>query len=167
MYKDKKIFLDFDGVILDSEQRIIALKNKNFSLNWEDFFADIDWESLYETSNEINESLKIIRELQRYNSQLCILSKIHTLLEGQAKIKFLRERDIEIPIILAPPHIKKSEVYLPKDGSILIDDNYKNIVDWNQNGGYGILFSNDDIMYDEEVELKKVTKVKSLKFLLK
>ena len=58
-------------------------------------------------------------------------------------------------------------VYLPNDGSILVDDSYKNIVDWNQNGGHGILFLNDDILEDEEMELMKITKVKSLKFLLK
>lgn len=166
MYEDKKIFLDFDGVILDSEQRIIDLRNKNSSLSWEDFFAKIDWKLLYENSSEIDEALKVIEELQRCKRQLYILSKIHTLVEGQTKIEFLRERDIEIPIFLVPPHIKKSTVYLPDDGSILIDDSYKNIVDWVQNGRHGILFSNDDIMY-EEAEFNEIPKVKSLKFLLR
>ena len=167
MYKEKKIFLDFDGVILDSEQRIVDLKDKNPTLDWEEFFANIDWKCLYETSSEINESLKVIKELQRQKTQLYILSKVHTLLEGQTKIDFLRKHGIEIPILLTPPDIKKSMVYLPNDGSILVDDSYKNIVDWNQNGGHGILFLNDDILEDEEMELMKITKVKSLKFLLK
>ena len=71
MYKDKKIFLDFDGVILDSEQRIIALKNKNFSLNWEDFFADIDWESLLpEVTNAGSEMVTTMAEGVANNTAL-------------------------------------------------------------------------------------------------
>ena len=127
MYEEKKVFLDFDGVILDSEQRIVALKNQNLELNWEEFFENVDWKNLYENSNEINESLEVIKELQRQKRQLYVLSKIHTLLEGQAKTNFLRECGIEIPILLVPPHIKKTSIYLPNDGSILVDDNYKNI----------------------------------------
>lgn len=75
----------------------------------------------------------------------------------QAKVSALRSRKVEVPILFVPPHIKKSQIYLPGNGEILVDDSIKNIVDWEQKGGNGIYFS-------EELEAPtKVRKIKSLK----
>lgn len=35
---NKKIFIDFDGVIFDTEQRIMHKKSKNSEMDWNDFF---------------------------------------------------------------------------------------------------------------------------------
>ena len=59
----------------------------------------------------------------------------------QAKVNALRERKIEVPILFVPPHIKKSQIYLPKNREILIDDSIKNLLDWKQKGGIGIYFN--------------------------
>ena len=43
--------------------------------------------------------------------------------------------------MFVPPHVKKSEIYLPKNGEILIDDSIKNLKDWSNNGGESIYFN--------------------------
>ena len=157
---EQKVFLDLDGVLLDSEKRIIRLRNQNSSLSWDEFFQNVDWNTLFEESKSINNSIEIIQEVQKYMDNIFILTKIHCLLEAQAKIDNLRnKRNITIPIIIVPPHVNKSKIYIPTNGEILVDDSQKNIDDWNKNGGKGILFS--------EIDDIENNKVKSLKFLLK
>lgn len=158
--EDKYTFLDLDGVILDSEQRVMDLKLKNPELKWDAFFEQLDWIKLLRESQEINNSLGILKELQSRKEKIAILTKVHTLLEAQAKICDLREnRKIIVPIMIVPPHVKKSQIYYPNNGEILVDDSSKNIIDWNMKGGRGILFA--------ETEDLDNNKVKSLEFLLK
>lgn len=157
---EKKIFLDLDGVILDSEKRVVDLKKRYNDLSWDDFFNIIDWDKLLSESISINNSIEIINDIQKIKNNISILTKVHTLIEAQAKINELRnKRNITIPIIIVPPHIKKSQIYIPTNGEILVDDSEKNIKDWNINGGKGILFCQDDNIDNN--------KVKSLEFLLK
>lgn len=35
---NKKIFIDFDGVIFDTEKRVVERKNENPNLTWNEFF---------------------------------------------------------------------------------------------------------------------------------
>lgn len=157
-------FLDFDGVILDSEQRVKVLINKfqpNSKSEWEEFFYSINWRELLEDSKHINNSVEIIKELELMKKKLMILTKIHTLDEMKAKTFDLREnRKITLPILFVPPHVRKSQIYMPTQHEILIDDSQKNVDDWIINGGNGILF-------DEMCEKETKNKVRSLEFLLK
>ena len=158
------IFLDLDGVILNSEEKVknlIEKFNPQTKKEWEQFFHNIDWGKLLKESKSINNSVEIIQELQLIRQNLMILTKVHTLSEMQAKTLDLREnRMIRLPILFVPPHIKKSQIYLPSNGEILVDDSYKNIDDWINNGGTGILF-------DESCDCQTQNKVKSLEFLLR
>lgn len=160
MQEYRDVLLDFDGVILDSEERIMKRRNENSELSWDEFFDTLDWKGLYEESQEINDSLRILRIYQKMNPNLYIISKTHTLEEGRWKIKRLRQEDITIPFLLVPPHIKKSEIYIPNSKTLLVDDSIKNIRDWNSKGGYGVLFDPEDKSEEKE-------KVKSLEFLLR
>lgn len=157
-------FLDLDGVILDSEQRVKVLINKfqpNSKSEWEEFFDSINWRELLEDSKPINNSVEIIKELELMKKKLMILTKIHTFDEMKAKTFDLREnRKITLPILFVPPHVRKSQIYMPTQHEILIDDSQKNIDDWIKNGGNGILF-------DEMCEKETKNKVRSLEFLLK
>lgn len=160
MYKDFT-FLDLDGVILDSEERIIELKERNKDIGWNQLFENVDWFKLLKESKSINNSVEIIKELEMKKKKIVILTKIHTLLEMEAKVRELRyNRGIITPLLFVPPHIKKSQIYIPSNKEILIDDNLKNINDWNYNGGNGILFDPHD-------KTEEKNKVKSLEFLLK
>ena len=159
MYNDYNIFLDYDGVLLNSEELMVK-RHRESNLSWDDFFDNLDWHKLYREAEEINGSFEVVRELQGRQSGLYILTKIHRLIEANAKIELLREAEITVPVFIVPPHIKKSEIYLPDAKSLLIDDSEKNINDWRANGGHGILFNSNIV---ENISYQ----VKSLHFLLK
>lgn len=162
--KQKNIFIDLDGVVLNSEQKIrdlIQERKPTSKKEWDIFFENIDWFELLKNSSSINHSVEILKEVSMHEDNLMILTKIHTLLEAQAKVYDLREnRKINIPILFVPPHVDKSQIYIPNNKEILVDDSQKNIDNWNKFGGNGILFK-------EDCEVETNNKVKSLEFLLK
>ena len=137
----ENIFIDFDGVIFDTEKRVVDRKKLRPDISWNAFFEELDWFELLEEAKVINNAIDYILEAQSKSKQIAILTKIHTLLEMEAKVRALRTRNIEIPILFVPPHIKKSQIYLPNNGEILIDDSIKNLIDWEQKGGRSIYFS--------------------------
>ena len=137
----ENIFIDFDGVIFDTEKRVVDRKKLRPDISWNAFFEELDWFELLEEAKVINNAIDYILEAQSKSKQIAILTKIHTLLEMEAKVRALRTRNIEIPILFVPPHIKKSQIYLPNNGEILIDDSVKNLIDWEQKGGRSIYFS--------------------------
>lgn len=140
MFKEN-VFIDFDGVIFDTEKRVVERKKLRPDISWNVFFEELDWFELLEEAKVINNAIDYILEAQSKSKQIAILTKIHTLLEMEAKVRALRSRNIEIPILFVPPHIKKSQIYLPNNGEILIDDSVKNLIDWEQKGGRGLYFS--------------------------
>ena len=140
---NQKIFIDFDGVIFDTEKRVVERKNQKPDMSWNEFFEELDWFQLLEESKVINNAIDYILKGQTRSEQLFILTKIHTLVEMEAKTKLLRNKKIEVPILFVPPHVKKSQLYLPNNGEILIDDSIKNLIDWEQKGGKSIYFNED------------------------
>lgn len=140
---EKKIFIDFDGVIFDTEKRIVERKKQAPDIDWDKFLKNLNWFELLEESKVINNAIDYILEGQKKSKQLAILTKIHNLIEMEAKVKVLRDKKIEIPIFFVPPHVKKSQIYLPKNGEILIDDSIKNLIDWKNKGGTSIYFNED------------------------
>ena len=156
---NKKIFIDFDGVIFDTEKRVVEMKNKNPNLTWMELFDNLDWFQLLAEAKEINNAIDYLLEGQTRSNQLIILTKIHTLLEMEAKIEVLRSRKIQIPILFVPPHTKKSPIYLPNNGEILIDDSLKNLIDWKEKGGTGIYFSEENVPNQEFESIKTLEKI--------
>ena len=155
----KRIFIDFDGVIFDTENRVIEMKQQNSNMSWDIFFESLDWFQLLEEAKVINNAIDYILEGQSKSKQIAILTKIHTLVEMQAKVKALRSRGIEVPILFVPPHVKKSQVYLPNNEEILIDDSLKNLVDWKQNGGTSIYFNEELVCIPQFKTIKSLNKV--------
>lgn len=169
--KQNCTFIDFDGVILDSEDKMLERKyNLGFCdhKSEEEFdkyfeYTNIhpeEWEYIIRNAKSINNSVEIIKELESSKRKIAILTKIHTLQEMKVKIEVLRE-DLKIfcPVIFVPPGIKKHQVIIP-NGQLLIDDSKKNIIRWKENGGKGLIF-------DTSIENDTNDKVKSLEFLLK
>ena len=156
---NNKIFIDFDGVIFDTEKRVLERKKQKPNISWDEFFEKLNWFQLLEESKIINNALDYILEGQTKSKQIAILTKIHTLVEMEAKVKSLRSRKIEVPILFVPPHIKKSQIYLPNNREILIDDSIKNLIDWEQNGGKSIYF-NENLNSSEQFEtIKSLSKI--------
>ena len=156
---DKKIFIDFDGVIVDSEDRVIKRREKDNDISWNEFFEKIDWFQLLDESLIINDAINCILEGQEKGKDISILTKIHTLMEMQAKVEFIRDHNIIVPILFTPPHVKKSEIYLPSNGEILIDDSIKNLNNWKINGGTGIYFNKNNDINEEFPTIKTLKKV--------
>lgn len=164
-------FIDFDGVILDSEERMLERKydlglhnhkNKNeFDIYFE--YTNLhpeEWEYIIKEAKSINNSVEIIKELENLKSKIAILTKIHTIQEMKVKTEVLRENlKIFCPVIFVPPGVKKHQVVIPNH-QLLIDDSKKNIKRWIENGGKGLIF-------DSTIDNDTDEKVKSLEFLIK
>lgn len=120
---------------------------------------NLDWVQLLDEAKVINNAIDYILDGQTRTKQLAVLTKIHTLLEMEVKTKALRSRKIKIPILFVPPHIKKSQIYLPNNGEILIDDSIKNLIDWKQKGGTGIYFNEEEVSTQEFMTIKTLEKI--------
>ena len=154
-------YIDFDGVILDSEERMldrkysIGLHNHKDANEFNEYFNYTnlhpeEWNYIIREASSINNSVEII----------AILTKIHSLYEMRVKIEDLREhRRISSPLLFVPPGVDKHDVEKP-NGKILIDDSKTNIRLWIENGGKGFIF-------DKTIAEDTKSKVKSLEFLLK
>lgn len=164
-------FIDFDGVILDSEKRMLERKyelgyrdHKNES-EFDKYFDYTnlhpeEWEYIIKEAKPINNSVEIIKELENLKRKIAILTKIHTLQEMKVKVEVIREKlNILCPVIFVPPGVKKHQVIIPND-QLLIDDSKKNINLWIVNGGRGLIF-------DSSIENNTNEKVRSLEFLMK
>lgn len=138
---NNKIFIDFDGVIFDTEKRVIERKKQRPDISWDEFFEKLNWFELMDEATVINNAIDYILEGQSKSKRLAILTKIHTLIEMEAKVQSLRSRKVELPIFFVPPHVKKSQIYIPNNGEILIDDSIKNLIDWEQKGGKSVYFN--------------------------
>lgn len=157
---DKELYIDFDGVILDSQERFkkIMLDNTNFE-DWINYLSSIEWYNFLRECMEIDESLTTIQKLQKYKNLKGIITRIHTFNEGIEKVNFLRENKIEVPVFYVLPEQNKSSVVIPNKNRILIDDDIKNCFDWENNGGEAILL-------DSKVKEENKKIIKSLKTLL-
>ena len=164
-------FIDFDGVILDSEERMLERKynlgfyNHNDESEFDKYFQYTnshpeEWEYILRETSSINNSIEIIKELEYLKKKIAILTKIHTLQEMKVKTEVLRE-DLKIfcPVIFVPPGVKKHQVVIP-NSQLLIDDSKKNIKKWIENGESGLIF---DYTIDNDTD----EKVKCLEFLIK
>ena len=141
----KKLYIDFDGVILDSikttydmmdEQGIDKYNPKEARA----FYRVLDWNQALRNSHEINHSLDCIRQLiDSGQYEINILTHIVCYEEGVAKINYLHERIPELSVILVPKEFSKTEVVNAKD-AILVDDYTENLKEWKEHGGFGIKF---------------------------
>ncbi len=164
-------FIDFDGVILDSEERMLERKydlgfhNHKDESEFDAYFEYTnlhpeEWEYIIKEAKAINNSVEIIKELENLKKKIAILTKIHTLQEMKVKTELLRENlKILCPLIFVPPSVKKYQIIVPNN-QLLIDDSKKNIKSWIEHGGKGLIF-------DSKIESDTNEKVRSLEFLIK
>lgn len=112
--------IDFDGVILDSEERMldrkfsIGLHNHNDVNEFYKYFKYTDrhpeeWDYIIRNANSINDSVEIMRELERLKKNIAILTKIHSLYEMKVKIDDLRNnRKINCPVFFCSTWNRKT-----------------------------------------------------------
>lgn len=162
------VYVDFDGVVLDSEKLLFEEWRKNpdrFSLPESEkikYIQNANWEYILNNASIINDSTHYLKNMDLKNS--AILTKIYSLNnEGKAKIKWIRTHNIKQSIILVPYFSKKCEV-VPAKGNILIDDCLRNLDEWLDCGGKPIFFDSDNDDYDswEKPNTKHYQKVLDL-----
>lgn len=149
----KRLYIDFDGVILDTITVSYAmLKVRN--IDWKDivktkkFYQELDWDKLLKESNPIGNSIQILRELSNGNKyEVSILTHVVNEKEKFAKEKYISKYLEDIPVIYVDKNIAKCDVVEAKD-AILVDDFMGNLKLWQEKGGIPVKFSTTSKKYD-------------------
>lgn len=138
----QKLYLDCDGVILDTINRSYQmLKEEGITTEPEItlFYSNICWETLIKESGEINNSISKIKELTKY-FDIEILTHVNSENEANVKTDYFKRMLAGINVIAVPKSIKKADFVNPS-GCILVDDYSSNLVYWEEKGGIPVKFS--------------------------
>lgn len=143
----RKLYLDCDGVILDTIDygynilRSMGIEpgNRAFAEEIDSYFRNLDWEEFIIKSGEIDNAISKIKVLEKYYD-ISILTHVSTEGEALAKKKYFQKMLPFIDVIAVPKKYKKSDYVNPKD-AILVDDYIGNLTDWKNKGGIAIKFS--------------------------
>ena len=141
----KQLYIDFDGVILDTMTKSYEeLKKENIDRKDQDkvmeFFRNLDWKKLIEETEEINDSINEIKKIcdsKKFN--VYILTHVNSTNEMIEKIKYLHKKLPLVTVVSVPKEIPKTEVVNPS-AAILIDDYSGNIKEWQKKLCIGIKF---------------------------
>ncbi len=143
------VFIDFDGVILDTMEDAKVLLQQHHDLDWNtisrdnaeqqallaNFFKSLNWHTLLSGTREINESinfLKLIKDSVIYKPT--IYSAINSLEESNEKHEYIEENIFGIDHKFTMAHTPKVS---DDKRSILIDDDNFNLNNWD---GYPVHF---------------------------
>ena len=160
----KNLYIDFDGVILDTITPVYKLAKKlNLDVKTQTkevglLFSKIDWETLIEESEELSNSINSIKQLKdsgKFN--ISILTHINSLKEAKAKIEFINNLFDDLTIIPVPKSCPKTMMTQTKD-AILVDDYSGNLRLWEAKGGIGVKYTKEK----EECEFVNITSLKEL-----
>lgn len=156
-----KVYIDFDGVLLDTDSVI----DKEFDGNGDrrEFVKNYDWFKLMRDDLIISNAFEYIN---RSKFDVNLLSKISSMCEGQAKIKYLRNKKINMDINLVPTLINKCDV-VNAFGNVLVDDKLVNLDSWSSAGGISIFFNKEGSSIDIHGDINtKYPMVSDLSFLV-
>ncbi|MFA5602461.1 MAG: hypothetical protein WDA21_01845 [Bacilli bacterium] len=144
---DRKLYIDFDGVIVDTITKPYQYFNEN-NMNSEEvteYYKNLDWNIFLKESPSVPESIETLNEIVENNIyEVNILTHVTSLNELEEKINFLTsniKNCQNVNIIGVPKKISKFDMVDPKN-NILVDDYSGNLIEWEVHGGIGIKFSN-------------------------
>lgn len=145
----KNLYIDFDGVILDTitvtRKMLDELKidYKKDIPKVKEFYRNLDWNKLLKETKIINDAIECIKKIIKSKKyEVTILSHVNSLPEAIEKVHFIRQYFSDITVIPVPREISKTKMVHTKD-AILIDDYDGNLIEWQENGGISILFSQE------------------------
>lgn len=155
----KNLYIDFDGVILDTITPVYNLAKKlNLDVKKETdkiglLYSKLDWEELINESSELSDSINAIKKLDESKKfNISILTHINSLREAKAKIEFINKLFDDLTIIPVPKSCSKTMMTKTKD-AILVDDYSGNLREWKNSGGIGIKYTKDN---EEDKEFKTI-----------
>ncbi len=148
------LLADFDGVYVDSQERFLEVMKEETAFDlWMEYLTSIDWKSFLRECEEYVNATDTFLQLQELGILKGFITRIHSFNEGREKSKFIRSNGLIVPIYYVLPKQPKSVVYIPDKSTILLDDNYDNALDWEDNGGRSIIFD-----HNSKIENKKLIK---------
>lgn len=160
----KNLYIDFDGVILDTLPPVYDLARKlniDYKTQMKEvglLFSKIDWEALIEESPELNDSINNIKKLQESKKfNISILTHVNSLREAKAKIEFINRLFNDLTIIPVPKACAKTMMTQTKN-AILVDDYSGNLKGWEESGGIAVKF----VKEREDSEFKEITSLDEL-----
>lgn len=156
------LYIDFDQVVLATENILFVeyneKKKQGIYLDKQKYLEDFNWDWLVFNSEVIANSLEVLRTIPEAK----ILTKVHSLKEASAKIKFLRIKELPNEIILVPGNHKKIDLVQAKN-NILVDDAVHNLDAWSSAGGISYYFNKDNSDIDSwGITNTKYPKIKTL-----
>ena len=141
----EEYFIDFDGVILDTQVEIDRLFYEHGGVineDWDKFLKyEIDWERLLNDSKVIDDSLNILKTLYKNDKKVSVFSRVFSLREAQSKLTYLRDNNVLVDFVICPGRTRKSEVIVPNINRFLVEDSISNAMDWKDNNGVELFFT--------------------------
>lgn len=148
MKERKELYIDFDGVVLDTIP-IFYEELKKANIDHKDqvavakYLKKFDYSKVITEKYVLQDSINCIQKLIDSNKfVIALLTHVHTLEEGVLKIEFIRKYFKDITVILVPKVISKTKM-VHTEGAILVDDYAGNLREWEKEGGIGVRFSLD------------------------
>lgn len=142
----KELYIDFDGVVLDTIPLVYKAFNDN-NIDMSDvkakteFLSNYDYSKMIDKKYILRDSISCIKKLIKSDKFIIsLLTHVNSLQEGILKIDFIRKYFKDITIILVPKQISKTKMVHSKN-AILVDDYSQNLKEWEKEGGIGIRFS--------------------------
>lgn len=138
----KRLYIDFDGVILDTITILYEEAAKSgYEISDAEFYKNFNYKEILKDKYIINDSINCIQKLLDSNIfEVSILTHCHSIKEGSDKVKYIRKHFKDITVIICPKDISKTKM-VHTQGAILVDDYNGNLKEWEQSGGIPIKFS--------------------------
>ena len=170
------LYVDCDGVIFNTiETAFNMMKENNLDINnhklVDNFFINTRWDILLKKSIIINDAINKVKNIS--NKQIYDDVIILTKLSGNYYEEGLKRETFSLllpdtKVITLPRNYDKASV-VPSKNNILIDDEEKNVISWNKNGGIGIKFMKDIVDLDHDIinDLDDIENTNGVKLLRK
>lgn len=160
-----KLYLDCDGVILDTIAKSYEILKKNNITDEEErqkFYKNVNWDELIILSGQIDDSISKIKKLTDY-FDVEILTHVYTKKEGTSKINYFKKELPYIKVTIVPKTMEKAD-FVSAEGCILVDDYLGNLTYWSSHGGISVKFSNTGKKYENCYVIKDLLELLEINF---
>lgn len=140
--KTKRLYIDFDGVILDTITPLYEeARRQEYEISDAEFYQNFNYKCILKDKYIINDGINAIQKLiDSKLFEVSILTHCHSIKEASNKVKYIRKYFKDITIVICPKDISKTKM-VHTEGAILVDDYVNNLKEWEENGGIPIKFS--------------------------
>ncbi len=138
----KKLYIDFDGVVLDTITILYKdAKENGYDIHDTKFYENYNFKDILKDEYIINDSINCIQKI--IDSELFdvnILTHCNSIKEGADKVRYIRKHFKDMTVIICPKEISKTKM-VHTEGTILVDDYAGNLREWEKEGGIPVRFS--------------------------